>query len=161
MPADAAVHRNVAYRYQADESAGASGSGAGGKEALPEPISLTNVEAVAAEVKAVNEDSELDDNSRQRLLGVLKEIEQTLKKLRDSADEKEAYKKTLSRIGLDKGIAERGASRDVQQPKEVNRAILPIEQLKQYEAKAGTKLTAARETLQQVESAIVLSLIHI
>lgn len=153
--ADASVYRNVAYRYQSEESEGPSTESSDGKAALSEPISLTNVEAVAAEIKVVNEDSELDDTLRQRLLGVLKEIEQTVKNLRDSADEKEAYKKPLSRIGIDKGIAERGASREVQQPREVNRAILPIEQLKQYEAKASTNLTAAREAFQQAETAIV------
>lgn len=153
-PVPSPTHRTVAYRYQ-DEPGEEDAKATNGKTTASEPISLTSVEAVAAEIKAVNEDAELDDTSRQRLLGVLKEIEQALKNLRGSADEKEAFKKTLSRIGLDKGIAQRGAQREIQQPREVNRAILPIEQLKSYEAKASTRLTAAREALQQAEAAMV------
>lgn len=141
--------------YQTDSgSAASSGTPSDSVQDAVEPISLTNAEAVAAEVKRITEDAELDENLRDRILSTLKDIEAALERRGQAANSIATNKKSLSRIAIDKEIASRNAQREVTQPPEINGRTLSIEQLKQYEIRASTKLAEARESLQQADAAI-------
>ncbi|WP_404310042.1 mechanosensitive ion channel domain-containing protein [Neorhodopirellula lusitana] len=142
------------YRFQSEAE---SGKGTPGKAPAVsiDPESLTNPEAVAAEAKRITEDTSLDSNLRDRILASLKDIDTTLAKQRTAADEQAAFKKSLSKIAIDKGIATRNAKREVKPTEEVNGRSMSLEELKQYEIKASTNLAAAREALQKADSAII------
>lgn len=136
------------------EASGAKQPAKGTETTASVAAPLTNAEAVAAEIKRVTEDATLDENLRERMLTRLKEIDATLAKRLRAANDLATYQKSLSRTAINKEIASRSANRDVSQPPEINGRTLSIEELKQYEIKAGTKLAASREALQQAELAI-------
>ncbi|TWU04022.1 mechanosensitive ion channel domain-containing protein [Neorhodopirellula pilleata] len=149
-------HANAQNGTEPNKSVGDEqpASGAETETTPPSVIPLTNAEAVATEIKRVTDDVTLDENMRERMLSALKEIDAMLANQRQAANELAAYKKSLSRIAIDKEIASRNANREISQPPEINGRALSIEELKQYEIKAGANLAAAREDLQQADLAI-------